>query len=305
MDDEDLFAWCGRHLGARPAAVLFRDGHLSQVVGVELADGRGAVVKVRPFEPRLAGCVAVQEHLARAGFPCPMPLTGAVRAGELAVTAETLVSGGTQLPAAGGAAPFAALLARLISAAPDPAAVSPLTPGPPWTAWDHPGTRLWPGRDDRGRDLNDIPGPAWLDDAARRVRARLGASAAPACVGHGDWMSQNIRWRGAEPLAVHDWDSVIAQPETAVVGMAAAIWTGDGGPGPGTTVAQSAEFIAAYQQAAGRAWTVPEVRNAWAAGLWTRLFDARQEAADGGGPLLDRLGDELGDRLALSALDHA
>ena len=189
------------------------------------------MIKARPSGPRIAGCIAVQAHLARAGFPCPVPLTAVTQAGGLTITAETLVPGGSQLPAEGGAAPFAALLARLIGSAPGPAVVPALAPSPPWTGWDHPGARLWPDRDDHGRDLNNAPGPAWVDDAARSVRERLGASAAPTCIGHGDWESQNIRWADGQPLAVHDWDSVIAQPEPAIVGLAAAVWPAAGGPG--------------------------------------------------------------------------
>lgn len=306
MLDEALLAdWCDRCLGARLVRVLFRSGHLSQVVAAELADGRRVVIKARQPVPRIAGCVAVQQHLARAGFPCPVPLTPATQAGGLTVTAETLVCGGSQLPSDDGAAPFAALLARLISTAPDPAAVPALAPSPPWAGWDHPGARLWPDRDDRGRDLNRASGPAWVDDAARRVRERLGAFADPACIGHGDWESQNIRWAGGQPLAVHDWDSVIAQPEPAIVGLAAAVWPAAGAPGEAATVAQSAEFIAGYQRAAGRHWTEREVQDAWAAGLWVRLFNARKDAADGGGPQLDRLAGEIGERLALAALDRA
>jgi Ser/Thr protein kinase RdoA (MazF antagonist) len=126
--------------------------------------------------------------------------------------------------------------------------------------------------------------------------------AAPARIGHGDWESQNIRWSDGKPLAVHDWDSVIAQPETAIVGLAAAVWPAAGAPGEAATVAQSAEFIAGYQQAAVRQWTGQEVRDAWAAGLWVRLFNAKKDAADDGGPQLDRLASEIGDRLALAAL---
>jgi hypothetical protein len=303
-DDDFLADWCDRHLGARPARVLFRSGHLSEVIGTELADGRRVVIKIRPAEARIAGCIAVQRHLAMAGFPCPAPLTAPVQVGELTVTAEVLVPDGIQLPAEGGAAPYAALLARLISSAPRPADVPSLAPSPPWTAWDHPGPRLWPDRDDQGRDLNDTRGPRWLDDAARRVRERLRAFAAPVIVGHGDWESQNIRWLDGQPLAVHDWDSVIAQPETAIVGLASAVWSRTGAPGGSATVAQSADFIARYQQAAGRQWSGPEVQNAWAAGLWVRLLDAKMEAADGGGPQLDRLAGELSDRLALAALDN-
>jgi hypothetical protein len=305
VPDDAFFAdWCDRHLGARPARVLFRFGHLSQVVAAELADGRRVVIKARPSGPRLAGCAAVQRHLARAGFPCPEPLAGPVPGGGLAVTAEALIPGGTQLPADGGAAPFAALLARLISSAPSPADLPSLAPSPPWAGWDHPGPRLWPDRDDRGRDLNSTPGPAWVDDAARSVRERLRACAAPARVGHGDWESQNIRWTAGQPLAVHDWDSVIAQPETAVVGLAAAVWPAAGAPGEAASVSQTEDFIAGYQRAAGRRWTEPEVQDAWAAGLWVRLFNAKKDAADGGGPQLDRLAREVDERLTRAAIAH-
>jgi hypothetical protein len=161
---------------------------------------------------------------------------------------------------------------------------------------------VWPDRDDNGRDLNDDPGPAWVDDAARRVRHRLNASAAPVRIGHGDWESQNIQWSGRRPTAVHDWDSVIAQPETAIVGLASAVWPAAGAPGEAASVVQSADFIAGYQQAAGRQWTQREVQDSWAAGLWVRLFNAKKDAADGGSPQLDRLGAEMDDRLTLAAL---
>jgi hypothetical protein len=52
---EDLDRWCAAELGAAPARVLFRAGHLSVVTGVLLGDGREVVVKVRPFAGRIAG----------------------------------------------------------------------------------------------------------------------------------------------------------------------------------------------------------------------------------------------------------
>jgi Ser/Thr protein kinase RdoA (MazF antagonist) len=161
---------------------------------------------------------------------------------------------------------------------------------------------LWPDRDDRGRDLSTTPGPTWVDDAARSVRERLCALAAPARIGHGDWESQNISWTDGRPLAVHDWDSVIAQPEAAVVGLAAAVWPAAGAPGEAATVEQTEDFIVAYQRAAGRQWTEPEIQDAWAAGLWVRLFNAKKDATDGGGPQLDRLVGEVGGRLARAAI---
>jgi aminoglycoside phosphotransferase (APT) family kinase protein len=293
--------WCARSLGAPVARVLFRSGHLSQVIGAELTDGRLVVVKIRPFEQRIAGCTAVQASLAAGGFPCPAPLAGPETVDGFAVTAETYVPGGEQLTPERGAALSASLLVRLVGLAPAVASVPSLAPSPPWTAWDHPGTRLWPDRDDDGGDLNEFPGPAWLDQAAARVRERLSTCREPARIGHGDWESQNMRWTGDHPLAVHDWDSVIAQPEVAIAGLASAVWP-KGGEVHATTVEQSADFLTCYQAAAGAHWTGEQIRQAWAAGLWVCLFDAKKEAVHDGGPQLDLLTDEINDRLALAGL---
>jgi hypothetical protein len=205
VDDKVLSAWCHQHLEDGLGSVLFRSGHLSEVVGVQLNSGRQVVIKARPYDPRLMGCLAVQDHLARSGFPCPRPLTGVTGHGGLAVTAETAMPGGGLLSPESGAAPFASLLARLIDSAPDPSTTPTLAPSPPWTGWDHPGARLWPDADDAGRDLNALGAPTWIDEAARRVRDRLTSGRASVRIGHGDWESQNIAWASGAPLAVHDW----------------------------------------------------------------------------------------------------
>ncbi len=261
------------------------------------------MIKVRPFEPRIAGCAAVQAHLARTGFPCPAPLAGPAAVRGFAVTAEACVLGGRQRPPEQGAAPFAALLARLVGSAPGAASVPSLTPSPPWTGWDHPGALLWPDRDDQGRDLNESPGPGWVDRAADWVRQRMTACREPLRIGHGDWESQNVRWAGDHVLAVHDWDSVIAQPEVAIAGLAAAVWPAAGEPGQAATIGQSADFITSYQAAAGARWTGPQIQHAWAAGLWVRLFNAKKDAASGGGPQLEWLADEIDDRLSMAGLN--
>jgi len=302
LTDEVISGWCRGTLGATFGRVLFRRQHLSEVVAVQLADGRQVVVKARPFEDRLAGCVAVEAALAKAGFPCPGPIGEPMRIGGHLVTAETLIPGGDLLSPACGSGPFAILLAQLIHAAPGVKSVPSLSPAPPWTGWDHPGTRLWPDRDDRGQDLNQANGPHWVDDAAQQVRQRMRSYHAPARIGHGDWESQNIRWRGGQPLAVHDWDSVIAQPEEAIVGLAAAVWPAAGGPGEAASVAQTEELISAYQMAAGATWSGRQVQVAWTAGLWVRLFNAKKDAADGGGAQLDRLASEITERLSRARL---
>jgi aminoglycoside phosphotransferase (APT) family kinase protein len=151
-----------------------------------------------------------------------------------------------------------------------------------------------------------VPGPVWVDDAAHLVRQRLGGYAAPPRIGHGDWESQNIRWAGEQPLAVHDWDSVLVQPEAAIVGLAAAVWPAggqtNGAASHAATVRQSADFIARYQAAASPRWSERDIQNAWAAGLWVRLFNAKKDAAFRDFPEHDRLAGEIDERLSLAAL---
>ena len=101
---------------------------------------------------------------------------------------------------------------------------------------------------------------------------------------------------------MHDWDSVIAQPEIAIVGLAAAVWPAAGGPGETASIAQTAAFLSAYQAAAKATWTTGQIRLAWTAGLWVRLFNAKKDVARGGGPQLDRLGAEIEQRLARAGL---
>ena len=101
---------------------------------------------------------------------------------------------------------------------------------------------------------------------------------------------------------MHDWDSVIAQPEVATVGLAAAVWPAAGGPGQAATVNQTADFLAAYQAATGTTWTNRQLQLAWTAGLWVRLFNAKKDAAGGGGLQLERLASEISERLSRSGL---
>ena len=172
-----------------------------------------------------------------------------------------------------------------------------------WAPWDHEHPGLWPPPDDRPGDLNDDPSPRWLDRVAAAVRARLAELRLPSVVGHADWESQNLRWDGERPLAVHDWDSAVAQPEAVVAGLASAVWPATGGPGEAATVEQSEQFLTAYAQARGRLWTDPERQACWAAGLWVRAFNAKKERMEGGGPQLDRLATEAPERSSRAGLD--
>jgi Phosphotransferase enzyme family len=302
VDRAALAGWCTRWLGAPPAAVLFEAGHLSAVQGLRLADGREVVVKIRPGLPRLAGCAAVHRALWRAGFPCPEPLVDLQPLNGYAASAEVLVPEGGEVPDGELAVLSAAALARLVELAPAPGSVPSLTPSPSWVGWDHAEPGLWPRPEDRDADLNACPGPPWLDRVAAAVRGHLRAHAGDLVIGHGDWHPGNVRWRGPDLLAVHDWDSVIGQPEPAMAGFAAVSFRGIEGPAPPASVDDSAAFLNAYQHARGRAWTAADCSAFWAAGLWQRAFDARTQALDGDpGQILTR--PEARDRLRRAGLD--
>lgn len=96
--DRSLCSWCVSVLGAEPAEVIFRKASTSRVYGLRLADGRTAVLKIRP-DPveRAERCVAYQEALHHGGFPCPAPLSGVEVVDGSSVHLEQWVPGGRRL----------------------------------------------------------------------------------------------------------------------------------------------------------------------------------------------------------------
>jgi hypothetical protein len=276
---EALTVWCKRWLGAPPAAELFEAGYLSTVKGLRLTDGREVVVKVRPHVSRLAGCAVVHRALWTSGFPCPEPLVDLQPLEGYAGSAETLVQGADEPPPPSKlAARSAAALARLVGLAPDPGSVPSLAPSPSWVGWDHAEPGLWPTPEDYDVDLNSLQEPRWLNRVAAAVRDRLRDHSGDPVIGHGDWHPENLRWQGLLLVAVHDWDSVICQPEPAIAGLAAASFLGIDQPPRVASVDDSAAFLDAYQQARGCRWTSADYAACWAAGLWQRAFDAKNRS---------------------------
>lgn len=282
-DPVRLAEWCREQLGSPPTGEIFRSGNLSAVIGLRLADGRAVVVKLRPDAPRIAACVQVQRRLFESGYPCPEPLTGVAPFGDGVATAEAYVPGGALLPSAQRAAwAFAGAFARLITLAPRPAEVPTLAPPPSWAHWNHAGAGLWPQPEDSDVDLDDVAGPAWIDDAGRQARDRLraGARKAVPVIGHCDWLAGNLRWNGDTPLVVHDWDSVVADSEAVLAGLAAALYSTVDAKQP-ATVEETRRFLAEYRNAHGRDLSDDDLELAWAAGVWSRAYDAKCQHAAG------------------------
>lgn len=238
-------------------------------------------MKVRPSSPRIAACVEVQRRMFQAGYPCPRPLTGAAPFGDDIATAEAYVPGGAMLPSADQAAQaFAEAFARLITQAPRPVEVPALDPPPSWAAWNHAENGLWPRPEDPDVNLNEVPGPQWIDDAGRQARDRLWAGGSEAVIGHCDWLASNLRWSGDALLVVHDWDSMAADSEPVLAGFAAALYS-TVSANELATIGDTERFLIAYCQARGRKFTRNELERSWAAGVWTRAFDAKHQHAVG------------------------
>jgi hypothetical protein len=272
-------AWCADQLGSAPVDVLFTVQQVSLVVGLRLARGTDVVVKARADDGRAASCVAAQARLAERGFPCARPLTPVVAVGSLAVHAEEFRPGGEVLHgdstdvAVRCAEVFARLMTELAGVT-----VAPPLPNPPWVRWDHTGSGVWPAIDWLdNRDQSAVPG--YVVDTAERTRLRLLAAGLPCVLGHADFEAQNLRWRGREVWAVHDWDSLAWQPEAALAGAASGSFASDGPPTL-APIESSEAFLVAYQDFRGREFTAEEHEIAWAASLWMAAYNAREEALD-------------------------
>ena len=260
-------AWCRRVLGARAVALLFFVSHLSEVVGLRLADGRKVVVKRRVDRSgRTGSCVTAQRLLAEQGFPCPMPVTEVIFDGGFAVHAERFVQGGEvdteDTPEA--AARSAALLADLVRRT-SAFELDPPLPNPEWVRWD-----TLPERQATAAM------PEWIEETAARVQAKLAGCELPPVLGHADWEAQNMHWQRGRPLAVHDWDSLASLPEAALAGTAAGVFASHGEPVL-APLESSAAFLDAYEDARDASFSGYETEIAWAASIWVALHNSRDE----------------------------
>jgi hypothetical protein len=283
VDLVDVDRWSRNHLGSGVKGVLFCEGHLSTVLGIELMSGRDVVVKIRPRVNRLLACAAVHRRLFQCGVPCPEPLVELESIGAYVASAESMARGGDPYPRSGRAPlPFAAALAKFIAQAPALSEVPSLDPAPQWTAPDFRLQELWPPSDETFEDLNSDGGPKWIDEVGWSARNRLAASTSPLVVGHGDWYTGNLRWRGNDLCMVYDFDSVVAASEAHIAGLAAAIYPVSD-IGTEATVQESDAFLDAYQDVRGP-FSNGELMEAWAAGLWSRSYDAKKQSTSVLGP---------------------
>ena len=297
-----VHVWCERHLGATPIRELLSKTTMSSVVAVELDDGRSVVVKKRPNEQgRAEHCIAVQVALAAEGFPCPRPITGVTVEEGMAIHAEEWLPGGTLVREDDEAAAqrSAALLADLMTRMEKIDARPPL-PNPEWVRWDHSDPGTFPANARHDARAAVIPLPSWIEDSAQRVRARMASVSLPSLVGHADWEAQNLRWRGDQPHAVHDWDSLACLSEAAIAGSAAGAFASTEIPSL-APLDSSRAFLNAYEERRDRPFTTEETNVAWAASIWHAIHNARAEVLHEQPPVaFTALEAQVDERLALA-----
>lgn len=287
-----MSSWCLRVLGSPIRRVLFWVEGVGCAVGMELQNGRDVVVKVvRPDQPvaRLTAVQDVQRLLVADGYPAPMPVARPAALANGLAFAEELhdVGGVPNGHLQGHRREMAARLARLVGVCDtaDPATWADLALGRP--AWaDYSSQDLWPVPHRPDVDLT-APGEGsdTLDELAcvsKRVLCAAGNERW--IIGHSDWEAQNLRFENDRLAMVYDWDSLVVERESVIVGFASAVFCGRSEPGLGDvpTEAERDEFLGAYQDAAGREFTASEQTVALAAASWITAYNAR--SPPGGDP---------------------
>jgi len=277
-------AFLGRHLGSGIAALDFTRIGTGIILGVTLADGRPAVVRLYPPATDAAYLRSVQDvqlHLVAQGFPAPRPLLEPTPFGVGLATVEGRLFApppadptdrATRRALAEGLAHFVRLAAPLSRHA-DLAGRGPL--GPPAAG------SIFPEPTGTPFDFAATSGGAeWIEELGARARAILDAAPASVpVVGHFAWRVDNVALTDGLLVGVFDWAQVGSAPEAVVIGSAAHQFTIDGRaerlhvPTPD----EIREFVADYESARGHALSPQERVEAKAAYVFCTAYGARCE----------------------------
>ena len=128
-------------------------------------------------------------------------------------------------------------------------------------------------------------GPVTGCEPARQKPSSVTATGLPGtCAGSGEAL-----------LVVHDWDSMTADSEAVLVGFAAALYSTISADEL-ATVEDTERFVVAYCHARGQEFSADELERSWAAGVWTRAYDAKYQHAVGQ-PITSLSEDEARERI--------
>jgi hypothetical protein len=268
-----------RRLTLGVQTVLFRAGRLAAVYGLQLTNGAQIVAKVYRAADleRLAVVVACQRLLVDASYPCPAPLDGPVEVEGHVVVLEALLDVGGR-----GDAHVATTRQAMAHALSEqirilrsvPQLQSRLLTPPGWADY---ASGPWPTPHDPIFDFTTTPdGFEWLEHIATLATEALGPRQSPDTIGHCDWVCQNLRFNQDGVCAAYDWDSLLAETESVLVGIAAGAFTegsitGTQAPTPQEVVA----FLSEYDATRPHPFSKREQIAAAAAATWVLAYNAR------------------------------
>jgi hypothetical protein len=297
--EEDIFAtsdpeaiaasvemFCAQSLGSPIAGYEFFVSGVLSVHGLRLADGRRVVVKAarRSFGASFLTAVqTVQAHLAAKDFPCPKPVLGPTALERGIAIVEELLDRGARADAHDPyvTRQMAFMLARQVDLSRRFVSLDGL--GPSLLASPTP-DKLWPEPHEARFDFVASAGGAeWIDELAWSARERLAVITGDRVVAHADWRAEHVRFEGQEIVASYDWQSLAVGSEPALLGQIGYGFTTDWSTDQTRrtpTIEEFRAFIAFYEAARGRRFSLAERQTVDAAWVYATAYGARCEHSD-------------------------
>jgi hypothetical protein len=272
---------CARALAPVEDCLFYRS-NVGMVAGLVLVDGRRIAAKAHQpnqTRARLTTAQRVQTHLVEAGYPCPRPL-GMAYCGHAFVTFEELREDGVYRDGHDSRVreAMAVALAQQIRIAAEVPEVLALTREPlhgQRVLWCHPPHPLFDFDATRR-------GAEWIDELARLALEILRDDPGRTVVGHTDWRVEQMRFADGRVSIAYDWDSLVRDCETTIVGYAARAFPLAWEQGVSRlwpTPEEQVAFVAAYEWARGHPFSAAERRAMAAAGVFQSAYGARCEHA--------------------------
>jgi hypothetical protein len=275
-----LDQFCRQHLGAATEGALFHQSSIGSVTGLVLSRGRQVVVKgQQPERPAalLAELVRVQRYLGARGLFATPVLCGPAPLGHGQAIVEAFVDAGASADAHDPPVRRALVrsLFQIVSACRPLVGQAAL---PAHLFSTAPAGELWPRPHSRLFDFAaTAAGAAWIDGVAAAAREQRTPSG-DQVIGHGDWRGEHLRLAGGQVAAAFDWDSLVCEPEAALVGMTAHAFTADWSRSDrrqAPTLEEARALVADWEQARGRPFTSAERRLCGAAFAYAVAYTAR------------------------------